>query len=196
MPSVNYPNAKAWVVTFPCMTNADLEFRTTQAAEEDVLLQQAKRDGVGFVASARSSVTSGGTLNLHLKNPANSGIDINVESAFTRSQFEGSVDIHDAFSSAPSGGVGNGVDNLKLDSGNDTGDTQITVNKGVSYTASNTHVKDVLPSGGAGGQIGGEATGTEPLIEPDREIVVEVTNDSGTQAKAAISVVYVEETRE
>lgn len=177
--------------------NDDLAYRATVAQEEDVVLQQAKRNENAYVASARQSVAaSGGTVNMALTNPSGSGINVNVKSTFVRTQFQGEATIYDEFSSAPSGGTENGVDNLLMDTGNTTGGSTTTVREGVSFTAGGDHVKDVIPSGGAGGKVGGEAVETEPLIEPDREIVAEVQNDSGSQAKAAIIVVFVEEQRD
>ena len=178
------------------VTNTDLAVRRANAVEENVLLEQSKRQGDAFVASIRATVASSDTTNLHLKNPADSGLDANVQAVFVRTRFMGIVDVYNEFSDGPSGGTANGVDNLKMDTDGTTGDTSMAVKQDVTFTATNAHVKDVIPSGGPGGQVGGEATQTEPLIEPGREIVVEVTNESGDQEKAAISVVFVEEPRD
>ena len=178
------------------VTNTDLAVRRANAVEENVLLEQSKRGGNAFVASIRGTVSSSGTTDLHFKNPADSGLDANVRAVFVRTRFKGIADVYVEFSDGPSGGTANGVDNLKMDTDDTTGDTSMVVKQDVTFTATNTHVKDVIPSGGPGGQVGGEATETEPLIEPGREIVVEVTNESGSEEKAAISVVFVEEPRD
>lgn len=178
-------------------TNDDLGYRTAEAAEEDVLLAQAKREERAFVASTQFTVTaSGGTANMQLQNPAGSGLDANVQTMLVRTQFQGTVVVWDTFSTAPSGGTANGIDNLLLDSEaqDDTGSMNVATD--VSFTGSNAHVRDIIPSGGPGGNVGGEAMSTTPIIEPDREVVLEVTNTSGSDAEAAITVVYVEEDRE
>lgn len=177
--------------------NTDLAYRAANAAEEDVLLAQAKRDERAYVASTRFTVTaSGGTANMQLQNPSGSGFNANVRSFVVRTQFEGTVDVWDQFSTAPSGGSGNGIDNLLMDSegADDFGNMNVATN--VTFTGSNTHIEDVIPSGGPGGKIGGESMAPTPIIEPGREIVIDVTNDSGADNDAAITILYVEEERE
>lgn len=177
--------------------NNDLGYRTAEASEEGVLLEQAKRAEAAHIASERSSVTaSGGVFTLHLSNPEGSGVDANVQRIKITSQFEGVIDVWDTFTSAPSGGTAATIDNLLLDSNQDNGMGQIDVLTGVSFTGENPHYQSVLPSGGPGGSFGGQLEEGAPLIEPGREIVVEVTNQSGSDDDAAITVVYVEEERE
>jgi hypothetical protein len=179
------------------MANEDLGVRTAEANEEDVLLAQAKRDERAFVASTRFTVTaSGGTANLNLANPSGSGFNANIRNFRVTTQFLGIVDVFDEFSSAPSGGTGNGIDNLLVDSGGGTDTGNMAVAQDVSFTGSNTHVQDAIPSGGPGGNIGGASMGPTPIIEPEREIVIEVTNQGGSDADAAITILYVEEERD
>lgn len=176
-------------------TNDDLQYRTAIAAEEAALLEQAKRDEDAFVASTRTEVSaSGGTANINLRNPGGSGVIANVLAMTVRSQFEGTIDVVDEFSTAPSGGSSGVIDNLLLDTDGGPADVgSVEVRTGVSFTGSGTHVEDILPSGGPGGQIGGEATETNPIVEPGREFVIEATNQSETADDVAFFIVYIEE---
>jgi hypothetical protein len=179
------------------MANEDTLKRVADASEDTALLQQAKRKEEAYVASTRFTVAaSGGTANMNVKNPSGSGINANIRGFLVRTQFEGIVDVFDKFSTAPSGGTGNGIDNLLLDSDGSDDSGQVTVATNVTFTGSNTHVQDVIPSGGPGGNIGGESMAPTPVIEPGREIVIEVTNQSGSNDEAAITVIYVEEDRD
>jgi hypothetical protein len=177
------------------MANGDTLKRVRDADEENVILEQAKRVERGFVATFREEVAAnGGTSNLNITNPSDSGVIAYVDAMSVRSQFEGVVDVYDEFSTAPSGGSSGLIDNLLLDSDGGPADTgNMTVRSNVSFTSSGTHVIDILPSGGPGGKIGGQTTATEPIIEPGREIVIQATNQSGAADDVAFFVVYLEE---
>lgn len=179
------------------MVNEDLDYRTAQAAEAAAVLEQAKAEERGQIASNRSTVTaSGGTTNLQIENPSGSGVNANIQLIHINTQFEGIVDVWDQFSTAPSGGTADTPDNLLMDSEQANGSGSMNVNTDVTFTGSNTHIEDVIPSGGPGGNIGGPFDLGSPLIEPEREIVIEVTNQSGSDDEAAITVVWAEETIE
>lgn len=153
-----------------------------------------RADMRGFVASYAGDVAAGDSITLHVKNDSSSVV-ADVEAFSIGSQFRGSYTIYDAFSSAPSGGTSVAVDNLRMDSAGGPPDSgNMTVNHSVTFTASGTHWEDVLPSGGAGQQTsGGNDTSTEPLIEPGREIVIELTNDTdSTTRPGALGVIYTE----
>jgi hypothetical protein len=148
----------------------------------------------GYVAPVIDTVAaSGGTLNIHLENPTDKTV-IDVEKFIINPEFKGRVDIYDSFSSAPTGGDGVGVDNLRMDeagNGSDGGD--MAAAKDVSYTADSTHLPAAIPGGGSGAQaVGEQLEATAPLIDPGREIVVEITNESDTAQTASIAVVYTE----
>lgn len=177
------------------MANEDTLKRVRDADEENVILAQAKREENAFVASFREEVTaSGGTSNINITNPSDSGFIAYVDTMSVRSQFEGIVDVIDEFSTAPSGGSTGLVDNLLMDSEGGPADVgNMTVRSNVSFTGSGTHVEDILPAGGPGGAIGGQTTETSPIIEPGREIVIEVTNQSGSANDVAFFVTYLEE---
>jgi len=173
------------------MANED----TLQQMSDVARLQHFKQKGQGFVASESADVTSSGTLTLHLKNPSGNAFDIDVVQFLFSSQFKGQLKIYDRFSSGPSGGTSVGIDNLVADSGAANADTgTMTANTGVTFTADGTaHYNAALPSGGSGANgIGGAATATEPIIEPGREVVLELQNDSNSTAPGSVGAVYLE----
>lgn len=169
--------------------------RIAEATRETARVDIEKRDENVHVASTRESVAAGGTLNIHIQNPSGSGVDCNLAQVEVNTRFQGNYTIYDAFSSEPSGGSELEVDNLLMDSDDVNGEGVVVVNTGVSFTDSGTpHLLGVIPSGGQGAnQIGGQSLGTRPLIEPGREIVIEVLNDSSESDVAAVTVVYTEE---
>lgn len=168
--------------------------RAALATEHAARIELEKREERAFVASVRKSVSNSGTLNLHLKNPSGSGKDCNLASIKIDTQFQATYTVHDDFSSAPSGGSTVAVENLLLDTNNGKDSGNMAVNKDVSFTADSQHLLGVVPSGGNAGAIGGDDESTQPLIQPEREIVIEVTNEGAKAGKAAIRVVYTEET--
>lgn len=178
-------------------TNNDLGVRTADATEETARLELFKNRELGFVASFIDDVAGeGGTINLQIRNPTDSTFDIDVVQFLFASQFTGRVAIYDQFSSAPSGGTEVPIDNLLMDEGGTNGSSMggVTANRGVSFTADGSpHFTGVLPSGGVGGTgTGGALSGTEPIIEPGREIVMELQNDATDPAAGSIGIVYLE----
>lgn len=156
-----------------------------------------RRNERGYVAFApATSVAADGTYNLHLANPADSGITIDTRGILIGTHFEADVDVWDSFSTAPSGGTTEAVENLLLDSSGGTDSGSMEVASDVSFTGDGRHISVVVGGGGAGAQtIGGAADLTNPIIEPGREIVVEVTDTSGNGGRASIAIIYHEEDR-
>lgn len=180
------------------MANEDTASRTRIASEENSRVEIYKQREQGFVASFIDTdvASNGGTINMQITNPSDSGFDIDVVKFLFTSQFKGQFAVYDQFSSAPSGGSSVPVDNLLMDSGGDNGSTAggVTINRGVNFTSADSpHYDAVLPTGGMGANTGGGAgTATEPLIEPGREIVLELTNNSTSNAPGSLGVVYLE----
>lgn len=168
--------------------------RAAKAAKETAKLELYRNNERGFTVSYTTSVAGGGTANIHIKNPSGSGVNLDLFNIQVSTQFRGQYAIYDVFSSDPSGGNSLGIDNLLMDSENTTPDTGNAVtNSEVSFTESGTHWESVLPSGGTGGNVvGGSAAGPEPILEPDREIVIQVTNDGTKTRPAALGIVYIE----
>jgi len=183
------------------MANEDTLARVARADEELARLELAKQEERAFVVSYLADVSSGGgTITVQLRNPADSGFDVDVVQSVFSSQFAGQFAIYDTFDSAPANGTELTVDNLLLDSGGTNGPTQggVVTTHSVEFTPSGTpHLRTVLPSGGVGGgSTGGSLLGSEPLIEPGREIVLELENDSNNTNPGSIGVVYIERERE
>ena len=154
-----------------------------------------KRDENAYVVTTNGAVSGGGASSLHLKNPEGSGVTFDVEEITVSTQFKGDFRIYDGFDSAPSGGTGVTPENLLLDSEGvkDTGNG--VASSDPTFTENNRHYIGVIPSGGQGGaSTGGKSSANKPMIEPGREIVVEVSNDTTESADASISIVYHEET--
>lgn len=159
--------------------------------------EEAKYDERGFVVTAQEDVAaSGGTLNLSIQNPEGSNTEAFMQNVVVTTQFKGSMVMYDSFSSAPTNGTSVTVQNLLMDTASGTPDSgEMDANKNVTFTDDGTHLEQVIPSGGQGAsQIGGAATGTDPILQPGREMVVEVTNTSASQAPGSINVIYREGT--
>jgi hypothetical protein len=147
-----------------------------------------------FVAYVTGSVPSGGgTETLHIQNPTQGRI-IDIEQFVIVSQFRGQYAIYDRFDGDVTGGSSVTIGNLRLDSAGgppDSGD--MSAASGVSFTDTGTHFSAAIPSGDSpGGTSGGAGAGTEPLIEPGREIVIELQNDSTSTRVGTVGVVYTE----
>ncbi|UBF23322.1 hypothetical protein M1M40_gp44 [Halorubrum tailed virus 29] len=182
------------------MANED----TLKQVAEVARLQHYRQREQGFVASHIYDVPGGGgTVNLFVRNPADSGFVVDVVKESFTSQFKGEFAVYDQFAAggAPSGGTDVGVDNLLMDSGGTNGSTAggVTVKRGVSFTPEGSpHFQSVIPSGGGGNggppaaSVGGAAAGTEPLIEPGREVVYQLQNDATEDSKGSLGIVYLE----
>lgn len=172
------------------MANED----TVKQVAELARLQHYKKQEQAFVAFTRGILRDGATRNLHIKNPSDSGVTVDIQEISILPQFLGNTRIHDTFSSAPSGGSDAGIDNLRIGTENGAPDTgEITTNEEVTFTAENTHLDIPIPGGGNGGNaVGDDLEATQPLIDPGREIVIEAENTSGAASPVGIVVVYVE----
>lgn len=147
----------------------------------------------GYVAFITASVPdTGGTITLRIANPTTDRV-IDIQRFIVTSHFEGRVRIYDSFDGDVTGGTDVGIDNLRMDAGGGPPDSGTMVaESGVTFTATGTHFDAVVPGGGPGGSIGGRGDGTEPLIDPGREIVVELENTSGTAELGTVAAVYTE----
>lgn len=151
-------------------------------------------DEEGYIISELSTgVTSnGGTFNLQLSNPSSSGRSAVISGVRIGTTQRATARIWDSFSSAPSGGSSVTIDNLLMDTGGGTDAGNMSANTDVSFTGTNTHAIQVLGGGQGGNTIGATARTETFIIEPDREIVVEITNNSSNDADIVITVVYFE----
>lgn len=135
---------------------------------------------------------NGGTANLHLQNPSANDRSAIIDSARVSTSQRGTVRLYDSFSSAPSGGSTATADNLLMDSGGGVDTGSMNANTDVSFTGDNTHAVQVVGGGQGGNALGATAQAETFIMEPDREIVLEVTNNSSNAADMAVTLVYFE----
>lgn len=62
----------------------------------------------------------------------------------------------------------------------------------MTFTGDSTHANQVVGGGQGGNALGATAQAETFIIEPDGEIVVEVTNNSTTDADMALTIVFFE----
>lgn len=145
-----------------------------------VWLKQAKLRGEGYTVSTQKSVSAGGTLNVHLKNPSDTSKLTHLFDVIGGTQFEGTLTLYDDFSSAPSGGSDLVIDNLRMDTGgNGPDEGNMVATQDVTYTENEAHFETVLSGGGSGGnQIGGTLMSTLPIIEPGTNIYYDLESQA------------------
>lgn len=166
--------------------------------EPIVRFLNARDSEQAFVTSHRfTTITSGGgTANFHLKNPSDSGHNIDIHAVAIPTHFKGHLEIFDTFDSGPSGGTAVGIDNLRMGSDNGTPDSgSMEAYHSATFSATNTHWTSDIEGGqiAGAGSIGGTAAATEPIIEPGREIIYQITNDGDTDESGSVGIVYSEQ---
>lgn len=151
------------------------------------------RQGEAFVVSEVYNVASGGTQNIHIENPDGSGARFWVMDLTVTSDGPYQANVHDSFSSQPSGGTAVEIENVLLDAEGATDDDgHANANEGVSFTASQSHAVGV-GGGGSGGVSQGFTTTHPPVvIEEGREIVLEVENTGTDPNNYGLTIVYYE----
>jgi len=143
-----------------------------KATLRDVLHLRRDNEEALVTHISETVTASNGTKNIHLKNPSSNDKEIDVHNFAINSHFEGEYRIYDTFDSL-SGGTALNIDNLRMDSDGNVDSGVMESNKNVTFsTSAEPHFESAIPGGGPGGHIGGNGKGTEPIIEPGREIVV------------------------
>lgn len=135
---------------------------------------------------------NGGTANLHLENPTDNDRSAIIDSARVSTSQRSTIRLWDGFSSAPSGGSSVDPDNLLMDSGGSSDTGTMNAATDVTFTGNNTHAVQVAGGGQGGNALGATAQAETFIMEPDRDLVLEVTNNSSNEMEAAISIVYFE----
>jgi hypothetical protein len=158
----------------------------------DTIYYRKARQGSAFIVSEEASLSQDESFNVHLKNPADSSKSLWVVSTTVSSTKTYSSRVYDAYSDPPSGGSDAEIQNVLMDSENVSDDGIAIANRNVSFTdGTSNHAVGV--GGGSGGQSIGSTSQHAPIVmEPDREIVVEVTNESSDAGMVTISVLYCE----
>jgi len=156
-------------------------------------LEQAKRGNRAFVVSYTDTVVkTTGTTNLHIKNPGSNTRSLQIHALNISTQFPGFYTVYDAFSTAPTGGTALDPQSLLMDSLEAPTTSVMEANKNVTFSGNDYHTTEVFATGGKTSKSGAAARGENPIIEPGREIVIEVTNTSVDDNDASIFVTFCE----
>ena len=156
-------------------------------------LERAKRKNRAFVVSYTDTVSDdGGTTNLHLSNPSENNRSLHVHTMNITSTFAGFYTVYDTFTADPSGGTALSPQTLLVDSSDTDAQTIMAANKNVTHNGDDYHSTEVFTSGGRRSRTGSAVDAEHPIVEPGREIVIEVTNTSNQAGDASIFVTFCE----
>lgn len=148
-------------------------------------------DNEAFIVSESFTITDGGTANIHLKNPADSGKTIVLVSVTVGGDGDFKAVTHDEFSSNPSGGTAAEIQAALLDSGGADDNGVADANRNVSFT--NGEATFSVLGGGQGTNSVGGVSGLPTLaIEESREVVLEIENTTTAEHQYAGTIIYFE----
>jgi len=156
-------------------------------------LEQAKRKDRAFVVSYTDTVAkTTGTTNLHIKNPSSNTRSLTIHTLNIATQFPGFYTVYDSFSTAPTGGTALEPQSLLMDSDATATVSVMEANKNATFSGNDYHTTEVFATGGKTAKAGGSVDAEHPIIEPGREMVIEVTNTSVDDNDASIFAVFCE----
>lgn len=160
----------------------------------DTTYYRKSRQGESFIVSESMSLNANESTNVHLKNPGSSNKRLVVTNLNIGTQIPYTSTSYDKFSSGPSGGERVEIHNVLLDSGGEDDDGVAVANKDVSFTNGTSNHAVGVGGGGKGGNATGDGGEHVPIImEPGREVVIKVQNDSSSAGgRASITLVYFE----
>lgn len=143
------------------------------------LLKQLEAEQ-GYVISVRKEVAAGGTLNLHVRNPSDSGFAAFVPLVNPTTKGEATFTVYDNFDSITDGTEVT-IQNATLGSDNalpDSGPLEAYQDSTFTATTDSKHAGGVIGAGGGGpNALGGGLSWPPTRIEPGRQMVLELTND-------------------
>lgn len=143
-----------------------------------------------FVLSEKfESVSSGGTKNIHIANPADSARELIILDVTVSGTGDFEASIHDDFSSGPSGGTDIETQNVFLDSTGVDDDGVSVTEKNVSFTDGGA-TYGIVGGGAGGNSVGGVHHLPTFVIAEDREIVVKLENTTSEAQDYTITVIY------
>lgn len=151
-------------------------------AEELTDLKTRKEET--FTASAEGDIASGGTLNIRLQNPSDSGVELYVYFGEVTHEGQMLLEIWDEVSSV-TGGSPATVNNNYIGSSNAT---SATVEQDVSFTGDNLHQSRTY----VGTSTHIVFNGYKIFIPEGEEIVVEITDESGGNDEVGLTIAYAE----
>lgn len=142
---------------------------------ESEFLYYAKSERAFKVSEELTNTSQGDTTNLHVANPAGSGVTGVFTPIMAEAADRSYARVYDSFSTAPSGGNSADVQNVLMDASGGAPDTGgLTAKTDVSFTESSTHISRLVGSGVGGNSLGGAENLPVLALEPGREIVIEV----------------------
>lgn len=147
-----------------------------------------------FVISEKDTVSNnGGTTNLHIRNPSSNDTTAVFTTADVSTQFKATAKIHETFSSITDG-TELDIDNFLMDTGGAAGTDpgNMKAFKNTTFTSTDTHSETVLGSGVGGSAVAGNTNLPLFAMEPGREIIIEVENQSSSEDDATIIITYFE----
>lgn len=149
------------------------------------------KDGNAYTVSEVVSVSGGGTTNIHVKNPSGSDTDLFVATVTVNGDGAFIARLHDDFSSAPSGGTSTEIQNLLMDTEKDSTDNGVAeVAQDVSFTSSSEHAVGVGGGGQGSSSVGMSVEHVTSIMEPDREIVLEVENTTTAEQNYSLTIAW------
>lgn len=146
----------------------------------------------GFVISEEFDVgADGGTNNVHFRNPSGTGKTAIIVDVTASTQFEGKATIYEDFDSTTDG-TSVTIQNIVMDTNKDLNEGVMEAFTDSTFTGEVRHSSIVFGGGAEKETVGGG--GNLPLIsvEPDRELVVELLNDSANIETATLLITYFE----
>jgi len=157
-------------------------------------LERAKRKNRAFIVSYTDTVAkTSGTTNLHIKNPSDNKRSLHVHGLNIATQFPGFYTVYDKFTAGPTGGTPLTPQALLADRQATPTTSIIEANKNVTHSGDDYHSTEVFAAGGKTSKSGGAAKAENPIVEPGRELVIEVTNTSVDNNDASIMLTFSED---
>jgi hypothetical protein len=128
-----------------------------------------------YLASKEYTIGSvGNTATLTIVNPAGSGTSTPIAPVTVDARVASYGRIYTEFTDAPSGGTEVTPTNTLAATGGDSDTTALTVRRGDTFTADGGTTSRLVSGGGGGSAIGGTQSLAAAVLEPGRELVVEV----------------------
>lgn len=155
---------------------------------EETFFQKLLR-GESYIVSEEKTVASGGTFNIHVENPSDSGSRVVIYNVSVRSKGAASVHVHDNFDSITPGTQVEVHSSEAESSG--TSVSPVNAYQDSSKTETNTHGHGVLGAGGGGANsLGGELRTANSVLGEGTDFVVHATNDSADSEDMTITIVF------
>lgn len=156
-------------------------------------LERAKRKNRAFIVSYTDTVAKdSGTTNLHIKNPSDNERSLHVHGLNVATQFPGFYTVYDTFTAGPTGGTPLTPQALLADRQATPTTSIMEANKNVTHSGDDYHSTEVFAAGGKTSKSGGAAKAENPIVEPGRELVIEITNTSVDDNDASIMLTFCE----